>query len=187
MRRAAPLALLLALGACASNKKAEAPPVPQAPPPSAPATTDASYDWHVLLLAPFGSVLKEVPFKLHEVLLFKDQASQAADGGECYAGEDPPPRFLKRTPSQLLLCFQHDHLSRIEAMVMLPKEEVHDVVSGACLLWHTNAGDKAPWVAPPCVGSDGTVRYEAQLDEEEADGDEVPLSIKLEQVAPPES
>ncbi len=43
-------------------------------PQPAPAPLDASYDWHVLLVAPFGSVLKDVPLTLHEVLLFRDEA-----------------------------------------------------------------------------------------------------------------
>jgi hypothetical protein len=184
-RRLVAAGWLLALGACASSKRVEAPP-PAPPPAPAPLQQDASYDWHVLLVAPFGSVVREVPYKLHEVLLFKDQASPAADSGECYASESPPPTFLKRTPTEFLLCFQHDHLARIEAVVLLPKDEVRDIMSSACLLWHAKAKDSAPATAPPCVGSDGTVHYEAHL-EEEAEGGEVPLSLKLEQVAPPES
>ena len=181
-------AMALTLAACASNKKAAAPAPPVAPPvapPPAP-VLDASYDWHVLLLAPFGSVVKEVPFKLHEVLLFKDQESAGAEGGECYATEQAPPTFLKRTPTEFLLCFKHDHLWRIEALVSLAKDEAGEILNGACGLWHRNAGDSTPWVAPPCAGSDGTVRYEALLEEQAADG-EVPLNLKLEQVAPPES
>ena len=52
------------LAACASAPKRPAPPPPKAP-------LDASYDWHVLLLAPLGSVLKDVRLPLHEVLLFR--------------------------------------------------------------------------------------------------------------------
>ena len=50
---------------------------------------DASYDWHVLLVAPFGSVLKDIPLTLHEVLLFRDEAhgAAAADDAECYAAD----------------------------------------------------------------------------------------------------
>lgn len=173
-------ALLLMLAACAAERKPAAP----APAPSAP-QPDASYDWHVLLLAPFGSILKEVPFKMHEVLLFKDQGSGGVDGGECYALEQPPPTFLKRTPAQFFLCFKHDHLASIEAVVMLANDEVPELLNSACALWHRNAGDEAPWAAPPCAGSDGTVHYEAQLEEEE-DG-QLPLNLKLEQVVPGES
>ena len=181
--RALAAALLTVLAACASNPRPEPPPpaVPPAP------VLDASYDWHVLLLAPFGSVVKEVPFKLHEVLLFKDQQAQEGDGAECYASDAEPPLFLKQTPSQYLLCFRRDHLSRIEAQVILPRAEAGAVLGEACALWHRNAGEGVPEAQKPCAGSDGTVRYEAHVDEEAAEGAEVPLNLQLEQVAPPES
>ena len=41
---------------------------------------DASYDWHGLLIAPFGSVLKDIPLTLHEVLLFRDEAHGSRRG-----------------------------------------------------------------------------------------------------------
>ena len=40
---------------------------------------DASYDWHGLVLAPFGTLLKESPIALHEVLLFHEEPRGAAD------------------------------------------------------------------------------------------------------------
>ena len=62
IERACLAAALLALAACAAPK-------PKAPePPPAPPPLDASYDWHVLLIAPFGSLLKDIPATLHEVL-----------------------------------------------------------------------------------------------------------------------
>src|SRR6202034_2117205 len=82
-------------------------PPPQATPPVHPPAqadtrppVDASYDWHGLLVAPFGSVLKDIPLTLHEVLLFRDEAhgSAAVDEAECYAADTPAPRFLGRTP-----------------------------------------------------------------------------------------
>jgi hypothetical protein len=182
MRGRLAAALLLMLSACAANKKAEAPP-----PAAAQPQLDASYDWHVLVLAPFGTVVKQVPFKLHEVLLFKDQESSGADAGECYAPEQAPPIFLKHTPSEFLLCFKHDHLWRIEAVVMVAQDEVREVLTSACGLWHQKAGDSSPWVAPPCSGGDGTVHYDAHLEEDAAEDGAVPLNVKLEQVAPPES
>src|SRR3981081_818017 len=85
-----PAAALWTLAACAVSKHEIAPP-PPAPPP-----LDASYDWHVLLVAPFGSVLKDVPLTLHEVLLFRDEAhaASAADELECYAVDGKRPRFI---------------------------------------------------------------------------------------------
>ena len=129
----------LLLAACAA-----APKNPPGPPPAAtPAAPllDASYDWHGLMLLPFGSVLKDAPFTLHEVLMFRD-AAHAGPGeeAECYAMERSPPPFLKRTPSEYLLCFKHDHLARVEATVNLPAEEAAQIFSDACGLWQRNSG-----------------------------------------------
>src|SRR5580692_4038147 len=81
----------LMLAACAAP--APKPATTLAP---APAPLDASYDWHVLLVVPFGSVLKDVPLTLHEVLLFRDDAQHAApaDELECYAVDGTSPRFV---------------------------------------------------------------------------------------------
>jgi hypothetical protein len=134
-----PMVMMLALSACASAPNSPPPPVPVAAAP----VLDASYDWHGLLLLPFGTVLKEVPFTLHEVLLFRD-ASHAAQGddAECYAMEQAAPRFLARTPSTYLLCFRHDRLARVEATVNLPQDEAARIFSDACELW-TRAGTPA--------------------------------------------
>src|ERR1700733_11986516 len=76
---ALPFALLAALAGCrAPAPHATAPEHAQAPPPAARPPEDGSYDWHVLVVAPFGSVLKEIPLALHEVLLFRDEAHGAA-------------------------------------------------------------------------------------------------------------
>ena len=84
---------------------------------------DASYDWHVLLIAPFGSVLKDVPVTLHEVLLFRDEAEtrrRRGDDAECYAPDQRRRRsFVGHTPDEYLLCFKQDRLSRIQASVRL--------------------------------------------------------------------
>src|SRR5665811_1083135 len=92
--QAALWAAILALAACAAQA-----PKPAALPP-APPPLDASYDWHVLLIAPFGSVLKDVPSTLHEVLLFRDEVrnASAADELECYAVDGARPRFIARQP-----------------------------------------------------------------------------------------
>src|SRR6266851_6499083 len=56
------------------------------PPPAAHELSRASYDWHVLLIAPFGSVLKDIPVALHEVLLFRDDAHGNAAAGSAATG-----------------------------------------------------------------------------------------------------
>ena len=77
-------ALLASLAGCHASAPRATPP-DRAPPPQSSALADASYDWHGLLIAPFGSMLKEVPMTLHEVLLFRDEAhgANAADEAEC--------------------------------------------------------------------------------------------------------
>jgi hypothetical protein len=163
-RWAVPAAAVWMLAACASSKHEIAPP-PAPPPP-----LDASYDWHVLLVAPFGSVLKDIPLGLHEVLVFRDEAQSAspADDPECYAADGAAPRFMTRSPSSYLLCFNHGKLSRIEATVRLPENESAQIVADACALWTKNA--QAPSSAgsdsgDACAGADGGVAFAARLED----------------------
>ena len=198
--------MMLALSACASAPKS---PPPQAPPAAAP-VLEASYDWHGLLLLPFGSGLKDVPFTLHEVLLFRD-ASHAAQGddAECYAMEQAAPRFLARTPNEYLLCFTHDRLARVEATVNLPQDEAERIFSDACGLWMKTAGAAQAGAAQPagvpvaadaasgeaggaamgtslgvCAGRDGAIGYNGRL-EKDADRTDSPLTIRLDALAQP--
>src|ERR1700731_3690177 len=89
-------ALLAPVVACHTSSPRVTAPGRAPPPPSAQAPADASYDWHGLLIAPFGSVLKDIPAALHEVLLFRDEAQHGAVGdnsaaadAECYATDAP--------------------------------------------------------------------------------------------------
>jgi hypothetical protein len=144
--------LPLLLAACASAPKN--PPAQLAAATPAAPVLDASYDWHGLLLLPFGSVLKDAPFTLHEVLMFRDAAHAAqGDDAECYAMERTPPPFLKRTPSEYLLCFKHDRLARVEATVNLPPEEAAQIFSDACGLWQRNSGTGQTAGAPAAAGA----------------------------------
>src|SRR6202522_4342928 len=169
-------ALLAALTGCrAPTPHATAPARAPAPPPDA-RPLDGSYDWHVLVIAPFGSVLKQVPLTLHEVLLFRDQArgGTAADDAECYASDAPAPRFVGRTPDEYLLCFKEDRLARIQASVRLTAAEAPDVFATACTVWLKNAPrattsaavaaagtDAGMQSADACKGLDGSVRFSA--------------------------
>src|ERR1700692_2253837 len=94
-------ALLATLAACRAPSPRAAAPDRAPPPPAAHELGGASYDWHGLLLAPFGSVLKDIPVALHEVLLFRDEAHSTATAddaatveAECYAADAPAPRFI---------------------------------------------------------------------------------------------
>jgi hypothetical protein len=161
-RRTLMAGAVLMLAACAASV-----PKPAAPPAPVPVNLDASYDWHVLVVAPFGSVLKDVPMTLHEVLLFRDEGETAAsaDELECYAVDGARPRFVARSPSEYLLCFKHDRLSRIEATVRLPADEAARIFADACGLWMKNAQP----TSEECAGSeDGTTfagHFESQADE----------------------
>jgi hypothetical protein len=193
-------ALLAALTGCrAPAPHATAPERAQAPPPVARPLEDGSYDWHALVVAPFGSVLKEIPLALHEVLLFRDQAhgAAAADDAECYAADAPAPRFVGRTPDEYLLCFKQDRLARIQASVRLTTADAPEVFATACTVWLKNSARATTGAAAPseasadaCKGSDGSVRFSAHLGEEAGPPTETPqtetiLSIVLDSVPAP--
>jgi hypothetical protein len=163
-------ASLIAIAACHA-------PAPRATAPAAPPPA-VSYDWHGLLIAPFGSVLKDVPLKLHEVLLFKDDTHRAAPAdsmtveAECYAADAPAPKFLGRAPEAYLLCFRQDRLSRIQASLRLPPDQAPDVFAAACAQWTKN-----PAAVPTdavCEGLDGAIHFSFRLEEESE------LSISLD-------
>jgi hypothetical protein len=181
---AALLAASLTIAAC--HAPAQRPAPPAAPPPP------VVYDLHDLLIAPFGSVLKDVPLKLHEVLLFRDEAhgegthgAAPADGigadAECYAADAPAPKFLGRTPEEYLLCFKQDRLSRIQASVRLPAEQAPDVFAAACAQWLKGAAAPAGAV---CEGRDGPIHFTFRLDQENEQAQTPPadqeLSISLD-------
>ena len=115
-------ASLLALGrlpyATISSYRPERTP----PAPAAQVTTDASYDWHGLLIAPFGSVLKDISGQAASRGVAVSGSGAGRRRGdnasscrcaECHAIDAPAPRFVGRTPDEYLLCFKQDRLSRI--------------------------------------------------------------------------
>lgn len=164
------------LAACAAPQ-----PKPVAPLVQAPAPLDASYDWHVLLVAPFGSVLKDVPLTLHEVLLFRDQERSAAAGDEleCYAVDGPRPRFIARSPTQYLLCFRHERLSRVEATVRLAPDEAAGIFADACGLWLKNAQT----TTAECAGTDGGTAFSGHFENEPDES--ARLTVELDAPDPP--
>ena len=203
-RRACSLALPAAafaalIGCHTSPPRVSAPD--RAPPPAD--TDERSYDWHGLLVAPFGAVLKAVPIALHEVLLFKDDAhgsSAADDAAECYAADAPNPSFLGRVPDEYLLCFTHDHLSRIQASVRMSTAQASAEFAAACAVWLKNAAPGGPAPAAPsaeipadakpaaaCEGRDGAVHFKGSLGEEPgpADGTETESAVSVTLDSPP--
>jgi hypothetical protein len=184
-------ALLAAMAACHAPSQRAAPP-DRTPPANTQEPADESYDWHALLIAPFGSVLKDIPLALHEVLLFRDDArgtaaangAAVADGAvdaECYAADAPAPRFVGHTPEEYLLCFKQDRLSRIQASVRLTTAAASEVFAAACERWLKNAapagsiaaapaagiqGAPPPSGAAACAGRDGAIHFSGRLEEE---------------------
>jgi hypothetical protein len=128
-------------------------------------TPTASYDWHPLILVPFGTLLKDVPLALTEVLMFHDAAYAARpnEDKDCYSMQgESPPQFLGRRPDDYLLCFDHDRLSRIEASVRLPAADAALIFSAACAQWRRGA--KSASDSPDnCEGRDGTTEFSAHL------------------------
>jgi hypothetical protein len=179
-RWALPAVTAIMLAACAASKPQIAPPPPPPPP------LDASYDWHVLLIAPFGSVLKDIPLTVHEVLVFRDEARGAspADDPECYAVSGAGPRFMMRSPSSYLLCFNRGRLSRIEATVRLPETDTAQIVANACALWtkNTQAPNAAVFTGDHpegCEGADGGIAFAAHI-EREPNEEDAQLTIQLD-------
>jgi hypothetical protein len=112
-----------ALAACAASSPpstgklpAQVSPVPMPLP---------SHDWHALVIVPFGTLLKDVPYRLSEVVVFHDAGSGGAghEDRDCHTVQGTaPPRFFGRPVGEYSLCFSSDRLNRIEASVSLPAE-----------------------------------------------------------------
>lgn len=192
-----PAAACALLAACHANSTRA--PAPETPPPKPQVSLDGSYDWHVLLIAPFGSTLKEIPIRLHEVLLFRDEApgGARADDAECYAPDEAVPRFAGRMPDEYLLCFRQDRLVRIQASVRLATAQAPELFAAACGGWLQRAAAAAPGpsagaasaAATPataatrdsCEGREDATRFSAHLGEEPDSN----LSIVLDGVPGP--
>ena len=177
LRWAIPAAAALMAAACATPKLTS-----PLPPPPAPPVLDASYDWHVLLAAPFGSVLKDISMSLHEVLVFRDdeRAGASAAASECYAVNGAAPRFIARSPSLFMLCFKHERLARIEATVPLPDGQAQQIFADACALWKKNA--RLP-ESQGCEGADGGTVFAAHI-EKKPDEADTQLTIELDAADP---
>jgi hypothetical protein len=159
-RRTAAAGLLM-LAACAS------PPPKNHPPEAGPAQNDAaanaSFDWHPLVVAPFGTRLVDSPIRLHEVLFFREQSQGPAEieSQDCYAVDGTPPTFIGQAPNEYLMCFEHDRLDRIDATVRLASDDAPRVFGRACALWLGNAQPLTQ--ADACEGRDGDTAFSARL------------------------
>ena len=167
---------LLLLAACASSPKEHPPkagrtatavaPARAATPLVAPArndSADASYDWHPLVIAPFGTRLVDTPMRLHEVLLFHEQphAPGETESKDCYGADGTAPEFMGLAPDEYLMCFEHDRLDRIEVSVRIAAGDAAGKFGRACALWSGNA--KPPPADDTCEGRDGDIAFSARL------------------------
>jgi hypothetical protein len=138
--------------------------MPAAVPAQSDAATDASFDWHPLVIAPFGTRLVDSAIRLHEVLLFREQSHGAAEAEskDCYAVDGTAPAFVGRASEEYLMCFEHDQLDRIEVAVRIEAEVAARDFGRACALWLGNAQPIAK-ADDACEGRDGDTAFNARL------------------------
>jgi hypothetical protein len=165
------------LTACASPPPKGQPPGLLAPVPAATgaatplvtaaqndAAANAAFDWHPLVVAPFGTLLKDSPVRLREVLLFHEQSHGPAEieSKDCYTVEGTPPTFAGHPPDEYLLCFEHDRLDRIDASVRLAADDAAKDFGRACAMWLGNAQPLSK-SDETCEGRDGDIAFSARL------------------------
>lgn len=154
----------VALGAAAASVAAcldgcAAAPPPAVPPPAVPPAL--SYDFSPLLPAPFGTSFKDIPVPLTEVLVFNERAqSRANEYQDCFR-PNGSIEFLGRPPTDYLVCFEHDRLSRIEASVELPEPLAPAVFAAACAEWQGGVRTQGS-ASDACDGRRGDIEWSAR-------------------------
>jgi hypothetical protein len=169
------------LTACASSNPGQK-AAPRGTIAAAAAPTD---DWHALLMLPFGTLLRDVPFRLDEVVVFHDSASAVAgrEDHECYAPRGAaPPRLFGRPVEEYALCFSADRLNRIEASVSLPAESGSAQFAAACARWQ-HGGAPGTTAADRCDAQVGTTQLDARLTVSEASARPAVAIILIDQTA----
>ncbi len=185
MRAASGMLAWCAASLCACSTLAPA-PAPPAVATAATAPSPASAaphlppadDWRTLLPVPFDSTVAQVPFALKEVLLFQGAVqtgavqtgaartgeSRRADSepGDCFTTAENKPRLRGIEPDDYVLCFYHDRLYRVEAVLRLSRELPPETFQHWCAQWLE--GLSAPQSdAERCAGSDADTTFEATL------------------------
>jgi len=185
-RRAPTLAAVAAaaalLSGCASPKLGAKAPVPETARATVPAPAE---DWRTLIMVPFGTLLKDVPYRLGEVVVFHDAAGAGAGHAEreCYTPQGiAPPRWFGRPVEEYALCFSSDRLNRIEASVSLPAESASVRFAAACAEWQRR-GTPGAVASDRCEERDGSTEMEATLRASETSGDPT-VSITLIDAGP---
>ena len=179
----AAMACAAALAACAASNPPSSGKVPArvSPAPMPP----PGNDWHALVIVPFGTLLKDVPYRLSEVVVFHDAGSGGAghEDRDCHSVQGTvPPRFFGRPVGEYSLCFSSDRLNRIEASVSLPAESASAQFAAACAEWQRKG---TPGTSTPdrCETRDGSTEIDARLTASAASEEPV-VSIALVDSAP---
>jgi len=177
----------IALGACSAVPTATpvTPMVPSAPAAAPAVTPDPSFDWHGLLVVPFGSDRQTLQSSLHEVLFFHDDADAdvKSEAEDCYTFASAPPRFIGRPTDHYFLCFHNDRLNRIQAVVTLPSETAPELFAQFCDAWPRDGRARSSG-ARKCEGGDGAAAFSARL-EPAAEERETEFSIVVRPAAAP--
>jgi hypothetical protein len=151
--------------------------------PAQPAPPVVSHDFSGLVLAPFGTALKDVPVPLTEVLVFHEaDGGRGREDGDCFR-PNVAVAFLGRAPTDHLLCFGHDHLQKIEAEVALPAAQAPALFAAACADWLGGAAAAAQG-PDACEGRRQDIAFSARRTEG-PDPDTATVSITLVSAAPP--
>jgi hypothetical protein len=171
------------LAACASSNVPSGGKVPGRGSASAPAA--ASYDWRPLMMLPFGTLLKDVPYRLGEIVVFHDSAGESGgqEDRDCYTLRDTaPPRFFGQQVDEYALCFSRDRLNRLEASVSLPPETASAQFAAACAEWQ-RTGTPGAAESERCEVRDGATEIDARLTTSEV-STQPAVSIALTESAP---
>ncbi|HMK85570.1 MAG TPA: hypothetical protein VK437_06400 [Steroidobacteraceae bacterium] len=148
----------------------------------APEAPGASYDWHALIVVPFGTLLKDMPLAISEVIEFHDAERGRSDDEDCYTLEGAaPPRFLDERPEEYLLCYRHDRLNHIEATVQIDSQSSRQLFASACAAW---LGAAPGALTDACEGRDGTTEWSARLVPGEAARSPASVSMRLTESPP---
>lgn len=192
----------LVLGGCATSVPrvpAGAVPVPAVPAvPSAAAAAPMTAklpqpdsDWRTLPAAPFGSRVQDLPFAVHEVLLFRDREDSADAAGaaerECYVPDGPARRFVGREAQTYLLCFARGRLARFEVTLALPAHDAAAEFSSDCDIWQSGTVIIKPRTAQRCDGVQPPGLAFIALLGESADDVTTPLTVTVFEILPPDS
>ena len=169
-----------ALAACATSSA----PGTKSPAQVSPRSeASPGYQWRALVIVPFGTLLKDVPFRLSEIVVFHDAAPGGHEDRDCHAlQESVPPRLFGRPVAEYSLCFSSDRLNRIEASVSLPADSGSAEFAAACAEWQRK-GTPGAFTADRCEDRDGRTEIDARLTPSAASPGPV-VSIVLVDTAP---